>query len=155
MLNQLTRLSVDTEGRYATGEELQFLKDYLASKDSRISAYEKIRDAEDEIMDELETQARSINPTVFLKGEKDVSQVCRRDRRHLLKCSATAMLIDDLDRLRDGLLLWQSTIMRAMQDEPASQVIGRVLPGVIKQYLTSEEADLMMPALRLNQTLLG
>jgi hypothetical protein len=155
MLNQLTRLSVDADGRYATAEELQFLKDYLASTESRISAYEKIRDAEDEIMDQLEAEARTKNPHVFMKGSEDMTPVCRRDRKHLLKCAAAAMLIDDLDRLRDGLLMWQRTIIHAMKDEQASQLICRLLPNVIKQHLTPEEEAIMMPALRLNQALLG
>jgi len=42
MLKQLSRLSNETEGRYASTVELQFIKDYVNSVDTRISAYEKI-----------------------------------------------------------------------------------------------------------------
>ena len=50
MLNQLSRLSVEADGRYATTEELQFLKDYIQSLDLRLSAYEKISAAQTEIV---------------------------------------------------------------------------------------------------------
>ncbi|MBE9029995.1 allophycocyanin [filamentous cyanobacterium LEGE 11480] len=155
MLSQLARLSVEADGRYATASELQFLKDYLATADQRMSAYEKIRDNEVQIMIDMETQSRLADANVFQKGERDVTQVCRRDRKQLLQCSAAAMLIDDLDRLRDGLLLWQSTIVRALKDEQASQVVCRVLPHVMQAHLTEAEAELMKPVLRLNQALLN
>ena len=59
MLNQLSRLSVEADGRYATSEELQFLKDYIQSLDLRLSAYEKISAAQTEIVDLVETQVRA------------------------------------------------------------------------------------------------
>ena len=46
MLSQLKNLGLETDGRYATDAELAFLKAYLQSARQRISAYEKIRDAE-------------------------------------------------------------------------------------------------------------
>ena len=52
MLSQLARLTVEADGRYATSEELQFLKDYIESLDSRVSAYQKIQAAEAEVLAE-------------------------------------------------------------------------------------------------------
>lgn len=155
MLKQLTRVSIDADGRFATESELQFLKDYLESADHRISAYGKIRDLEDEIMDEIETQALAKNPRVFHKGTRDMAETCRRDRKHLLRCSAAAMLVSDLDRLRDDLLLWQRTIIKAFQDEQASEEVCQVMPKVMQQQLTPEEASQIMPALQLSQALLS
>ena len=44
MFKQLTRLSIDADGRYATDDELKFLDDYLATVETRVSTYETIRE---------------------------------------------------------------------------------------------------------------
>lgn len=155
MLSQLKNLSLETDGRYATDAELAFLKSYLQSARQRISAYEKIRDAEDAIMDQADAKLMDIDSQVFQKGSKDYKETCHRDRKNTLRYAATAMLFNDLDRLRDGLLLWQRTIVHAVKDEHASTLTWQEMPEILRAHLTLEEADLMMPALHLNQALLN
>ncbi len=155
MLKQLARINVDADGRFATEAELQFLKDYLESADHRISAYEKIRDAEEEIMDQVEEMALAKDPRVFYKGTRNMTATCRRDRKLNLQCSAAAMLVNDLDRLRDDLLLWQRTLVKAFQTDDASKLTYQLLPQVVKQELTPEEAHQITPALQLSQALIG
>lgn len=79
MLNQLARLSVEADGRYASSEELQFLKDYIQSLDLRLSAYVKIQAAQAEIVEQVETQVKATNPNLFKKGNRDVTPTCQRD----------------------------------------------------------------------------
>ena len=155
MLKQLARLSVEADGRYATEQELKFLKDYLQSVDRRVSAYEKIRDAEEKIIDGVEAKMRSVDPNLLSRGSDDITSICKRDRKQLLRCSAAAMLTDDLDRLRDGLLLWQRTIVHAFNDERPTQANYQVMPEIVKEYLTPEEAELLMPALQLDEAILS
>lgn len=155
MLNQLNRLAIETDGRYASVSELKFVKDYLASIDLRISAYEKIRDAEDQIVDHIETQLKSHNPKFFQKGKQDYSDICRRDRKSVLRLSTTAMLFADLDSLRDGFLLWYRTIIKAFKDEKAAQVTYKLLPAVVTKVLTPEENKLIEPTLELSRSILG
>ncbi|BCX12939.1 MAG: allophycocyanin subunit alpha [Thermosynechococcus sp.] len=155
MLRQLERLSLETDGRYASAQELEFLKNYLATAEQRISAYEKIRDAEEKILDEVERQLRARNPYIFRKGNQDYSAVCRRDRRHVLRLGAAAMLFADLNALREGFLLWYRTIIKAFRDEKAAQLTYQVLPEVVNQALSSEEAPLMQPVMSLTQSILG
>ena len=154
MLNQLSRLSVEADGRYATSEELQFLKDYIQSLDLRLSAYEKISAAQTEIV-EVETQVRATNPDLFRKGNRDVTATCKRDRFDVLRYSATALLSNDLDCLRDSFLLWYRTIIRVFQDREAAAVTYQVMQEVLKKYLTPQEAALISPIMGLNQVILG
>ncbi len=154
MLSQLKRLSIEADGCYATKEELTFLNSYFDSVRQRISAYEKIRDAEEVIMDQTEARLKAVDPQVFHNGTQDCSEICRRDRKNTLRHSAAAMLFNDLDRLRDGLLVWQGTIVRAIEGEYASTLTWQEMPEVLREHLTAEEADLMMPALHMNQALL-
>lgn len=155
MLTQLGRVSLEADGRFATETELQFLKDYLESADHRISAYEKIRDTEDQIMDQIEEQAFAQNARVFFKGMRDMYETCRRDRKQILKSLAAAMLVSDLDYLRDSTLLWSRTLIKAFQTQQPSQVTYQIMPAVVKQHLTEEEMQQVMPALQLSQALLS
>ena len=155
MLKQLSHLSVEADGRYATDQELQFLKNYLQSVDQRISSYEKIRDAAEEIMDQAKAQIDSQKPNLFNRDSQDLSSIWRRDVDIILRCSAAAMLINDLDRLREGLLLWHRTIVNANKTLPISQITYDVIPEIIQQHLTAEEAELMMPVVQLDQSVLS
>ena len=155
MLKQLSHLSVEADGRYATDQELQFLKNYLQSVDQRISSYEKIRDAAEEIMDQTKAQIDSQKPNLFNRDSQDLSSIWRRDVGIILRCSAAAMLINDLDRLREGLLLWHRTIVNANKTLPISQITYDVIPEIIQQHLTAEEAELMMPVVQLDQSVLS
>jgi len=155
MLRQLEKLSLEADGRYATAAELQFLKNYLAAADERISAYEKIRDAEEAIIEQVDKQLRAQNPHIFRKGNQDYAAVCQRDRRSVLRLAAAAMLFADLDALRDGFLLWYRTIIKAFKDEKAAQATYQVLPMTVNQVLGSEAAPLMKPVLALTQSILA
>ncbi len=155
MLRQLEKLSLEADGRYASAAELQFLKNYLAVADQRISAYEKIRDAEDTIIEQVDQQLRAQNPQIFRKGPQDYTAVCQRDRRSVLRLAAAAMLFADLDALRDGFLLWYRTIIKAFKDERAAQATYQVLPMAVNKVLSPEEAAHMKPVMALTQSILA
>ena len=155
MLKQLEDLSLAAEGRYATAQELQFIRDYIKTVDLRLSAYQKIRDAEDEIIDRLEAKMRSMQSNIFQSGSKDVSAMYNRDTKKLLRSAIAAMLIDDLDRLREHLLLWQRTIMMAFNVKHITTMVHTNMPEIIQQFLTPEEFDSIMPILELNQAVLA
>lgn len=154
MLTQLSRLSVEADGRYATAQELQFLKDYLESFELRVSAYEKIRDAEAEIIYLVEAKKQSLNPNLFKLGSQDVTEICRRDMVNILRHAAAALLVNDLDHLRSSLLLWCRTIVHAFKYKSYTEVTYKVLQDVVEQYLTPQEAALFRPILELNRIVL-
>ena len=155
MLSQLTHLSVEADGRYATAGELQFLRNYIDSFEDRISAYEKIKDAEDKIIQEVASKMEKIDPTLFFKGSRDVSSTCKRDRVYILRHLALAVLLNDMDRLRDSLLLWYQTILRCFKNEQASEVTHQVLKEIVPQYLTPKETNLFVPVVDLSRSLLS
>lgn len=154
MFKQLTRLSIDADGRYATDDELKFLDDYLDTVETRISAYETIRENEEQIIYRWEAAKRGIKQDVFHMGDRDVSEICRRDMTNIFRCSATAILFNDLDRLREGLLIWYQTIVRAFKYDKYTNITYAVIQETIKEFLKPEEVELMLPALKLNHTIL-
>lgn len=155
MLSQLARLSTEADGRYATTDELQFLKDYFQSLNHRMSAYKKIQASEKEIMRQVEAQMQSLDPSLFRRGSQDLTEKCRGDIVHVLRHSAAALLINDTERLRDRLLLWLQNILGAVHGRNSSTLTYDVMKKVLKQYLTAEEASLFFPILDMNRTLLG
>jgi hypothetical protein len=154
MFKQLTRLSIDADGRYATDDELKFLDDYLATVETRVSTYETIRENEEQIIYRWEAAKRGIKQDVFHMGDRDVSEICRRDMTNIFRCSATAILFNDLDRLREGLLIWYQTIVRAFKYDKYTNITYAVIQDTIKEFLKPEEVELMLPALKLNHTIL-
>jgi hypothetical protein len=155
MFKQLTRLSIDADGRYATDDELKFLDDYLDTVETRVSAYETIRENEEQIIYRWEAAKRGIKQDVFHMGDRDVSEICRRDMTNVFRCSATAILFNDLDRLREGLLIWYQTIVRAFKYDKYTNITYSVIQDTIKEFLKPEEVELMLPALKLNHTILS
>lgn len=150
MLKQLADLTLEADANYATSAQLEFLKDYLDSVDSRIQAYKKIRNAADDIIEQVKLEKQKLNPDF-----KDWYYICKRDTVDLLRYSAAAMLFDDLERLRNGMLIWYKTIVRAYNYEQDSDETYRLLQDVIKNYLSPEEVDLVMGALQLNHAVLA
>jgi hypothetical protein len=155
MLSQLARLSTEADGRYATADELQFLKDYFQSLNHRMSAYKKLQASEKEIIRQVEAQMQSLDPGLFRRGSQDVTAKWRVDAVRVLRHSAAALLINDTERLRDRLLLWFQTILGAFQARNSSAVTYDVMKKVLKKYLTAEEVSLFFPILDINRTVLG
>lgn len=155
MLKQLEQLSMTAEGRYATAEELEFLQNYLSTVDLRISAYQKIRDAEAEIIEQLEAKLRQKMPNIFQGGTGDLSGSSKRDTKNILRNTLAAMLIGDLDRLREHILLWQRTIIKAFKVKHIATAVHTTMPEIIEQFLTPAEFAAIEPVLRLNQAILA
>ncbi|MUL36854.1 phycobilisome protein [Gloeocapsopsis dulcis] len=155
MLTQLTRLSIEADGCYAKAEQLQFLKNYFQSLDQRVSAYEKIRSAEAEIISQVEAKMRALDPNLFCSATGDFTETWRRDIVQLLRYAAAALLFNDQERLREGLLLWHNTIAKSYQFDRTCKTTFTLMPEVIQQYLTLQETALFSPILELNYILLS
>lgn len=155
MLKQLEKLAAEVDGRYATDQELQFLEDYLDSVDTRISAYEKIREQAESIIFRVEAGKRTLKEDVFRVGERDVTQRSRYDLTGILRCTAGSMLVGDLDRMREGMLIWFVTIAKSFGFQKQAASNYRMLQQVIKIYLTAQEAALIIPYFQLEEAVIG
>lgn len=155
MLKQLKQLASETEGRYATETELQFLKDYLQSAETRLSAYQKIRDNEETILDEVEADAISVRKDVFMIGNQNRQGTARRDSQYIIRHLAVSMLANDLERFRDGVLVWHRTIMNAQNFKQASRITRDAEYRVLEQKLSDEEFQYAKPALMVGKSFLA
>jgi Phycobilisome protein len=155
MLTQLSRLALESDGRYATPEELQFLKDYLQTATQRAEAYKAIRDNEAFLLEDLHSQVKTADGSSLYKGTQEVSNFFKRDQKHILRVASAAMLFNDLDFLREGLLLWHRTIVKAFGVERPAAVACQVWPGVMGKYLSADEYKFMSPLVGLIRAILG
>lgn len=155
MLTQLATLSLQTDGRYATDEELSFFTGYFKTLNLRLSTYDKIRSTSDEIISEVEAKMRAMDPSLFINAAGDFTQTWKKDIVQLLRYAVAALLFNEQDHLREGLLLWHTTIAKSYQFDRTCKTTFTVMPEVIKEYLTPEEAALFCPLLDLNRIILG
>lgn len=155
MLTQLTCLSIEADGRYATAEELQFIKGYFESLDQRVSAYEKIRTAAEEIISQVEAKMRNLDSKIFIGASGDFSERWKRDISQQLRYIAASLLLNEHEYLREGFLVWFKTIVSSYKFDRTCQTTFKVMPEVVKQYLTSEEAALFCQILAIHQIILS
>ncbi len=154
MLTQLSRLSIESDGRYAKSEELAFVKSYLQSKDLRVSTYQKICANAEEIVSKTEVKMKAMDKKLFINSERDFTDTWKKDIEMLVRYAAAAVLFDDPDHLREGLLLWHHTIATSYKFDKTCNTTFDVMPEVVKEYLTETEAEIFLPLLKLNQVFL-
>jgi Phycobilisome protein len=155
MLTKLKRLSIDVDSRYATDQELQFLQDYLDSATARIDLYEKLADQHQALDQQIEDTIQTIDPNIYRRGDQDVSAICKRDRQHAFYCLAIAMLLNDLEHLKDDYLLWDQKIVRAFRDQRSVKITYQILTKILENCLNDPEKALIMPAVSLAQATLA
>lgn len=155
MLSQLERLKSQIDGRYATDAELQFVSNYVQSFDLRVNTYIKLQGLEAKIVRLVEAKLVKLDPSLLKSGHEDVTAKWRRDTIRVLRYSAVALLLDDPEGLREHLLFWMQTIMRAFGAQRSCDATYRVMQEVVQEQLTLAEANLFCPILELNRVLLS
>lgn len=154
MLTELQRLSVEADGRYATPEELEFLKSYLETFQYRISAYQKLQKYEPIILQKIQNKLIKTNPQIFMKGSIDFTSKWRLDTIRVLRYSAMILLINDPDYLQERLLTWFATILQAFKVQDITEFTYKAMSDVLEDYLTPEEKNVFFPLIELNLAIL-
>ncbi len=155
MLSQMEKLSLRVDGRYATDEELKFLEDYVHSYTLRLQTYQKLQTLEATLVQQTQNKVATIDPQSFRGGQPEVVAKWKMDTVRVLRYSALALLLDDLDTLSDRFLFWFQTIMRAFNTQKSCHVTYEVMQTVAKQHLSATQASLFCPILEANRRILG
>ncbi|AFY72286.1 Phycobilisome protein [Synechococcus sp. PCC 7502] len=155
MFVNLEKLSVETDGRYASDDELEFINTYIKSFSLRKQVYQKLKSLEAKIVEQVYTKLRSLDPKLLQNGAEDVSDKWKRDTLRVLRYVALTVLIDDDDNLKNQFLIWFQTIMQAFNAERSCDATYNIMQQVVKQLLEPQEVALVSPVLELNRNLLG
>jgi len=155
MLSHLSKLSYATDGRYATDAELKFLADYGRTYQQRMQTYQQLQLLEAKIVQTVYDKLMQIDPALLQSGGMDITKKWKQDTVRVLRYSAIAMLLNDPLTLRERLLFWFQTVMKAFGAQESCQMTYTVMQTVVKQYLGAEQAALFCPILEINRQILG
>jgi len=155
MLRKLKQLGTDADGRYASDAELQFMDTYIDSFDSRIEAYQRIKEVEKKIVDTVLTKLQTSYPNLLMPKGENLQAKWKQDTLRVLRYSAMTVLLDDPELLRQQFLYWFQTIMQAFGAQEACNVTYLVMQDVVKELLPPKIADLLCPILEISRNLLG
>ncbi len=155
MLSQLDSLSSAVDGRYATDEELQFLTRLNQSFALRLQTYRRIQEIETTLVQQVYTQLKLRDPNLLLSGGEDMTRKWKGDTVRCIRYAAIALLLDDIDSLRERFLFWYQTIMKAFGAQHSCQVTYEVMQQVARQNLTPPQAALFCPILEIHRQILG
>lgn len=155
MLSNFKKLTISTDGRYATDDELEFLDDYLTSYELRLRIYQKLQASEQQIVQQVQTKLKALDPSLLISGQQDLTAKWKRDTIRVLRYSAVAVLTDDLTTFQERLLLWFQTIMRAFGAQRSCEMTYLVMQDVMQHYFTPQELSYITPVLELNRSALG
>lgn len=148
MLSQMHRLSMETEGRYATDNELKFLPDYLRSYELRMQTYQNLQKLEGNIFQQVYNLVLAQDPAIFRNESQDFTSKCKRDVIHTIRYCAAAMLINDPETLHERYLLWLQTMVRSFSRQRSNDLIFIALQEVVKQQLPPQQAEVFLPFLQ-------
>ncbi|BBC25580.1 phycobilisome protein [Pseudanabaena sp. ABRG5-3] len=155
MLSKLQQLGINSDGRYASDDELQFMDNYINSFDARVEAYRRIKAVETEIVEAVFAKIQASHPKALLIRGEDTQIKWKQDTLRVLRHSAMTVLLDDPELLRQQFLYWFQTIMQAFGAQEACNVTYLVMQDVVKQILPKDIAGLLCPILEMNRNLLG
>ncbi|MGK7913031.1 MAG: hypothetical protein AB4050_16375 [Synechococcus sp.] len=158
MLKQLSQLTVQTDGRYACTEELEFLREYIASSKKRVKTYQKLREIRGDIAIETALKMLEDDENLFVVDGEDYKSFFHRDQEISLRYTTAAVLSGDLERIKQALLLWYRTIMNVAKPvnvKEWTKLTYKIKPKIILDRLSEDERQFVKPILALNQIILG
>ncbi|MBD2104921.1 phycobilisome protein [Leptolyngbya sp. FACHB-261] len=155
MISRISILVRETEGRYLYDSELSVYTRYLSELKARIAVYQKLQALETEVIAEIEGKLRHQDSSLFLYGGEDVSSKWKRDTLLTYRAMAKAVLLDDVDYLKQSFLLWMQTMMRAFGALRSCAETYMLMGTVLRRRLSSPEVAILMPVLQVIQQTLA
>jgi Phycobilisome protein len=129
-----------SDGRYLSDLELRPLAQFVASFDTRLKTYTRLKeDGEGLVLGALrQLMAGSHCQVVQEHGAK-----CQRDMLYTLECIAKAVLLDNPDGFMDEYVVWMQNITRALHKEDSAIAAYHHLQTEILAALPETSAQLV------------
>jgi len=155
MIQQLDRLCVQTDGRFATDAELMFFQNYLKTAQLRFSLYRKLQHLEPQIVKSVLAELQKQDPNLLKSNGTDLTAKWQRDTVRLLRYAATALLTDDPELFDEIMLNWFQMIMKSFKAERSCEATYQAMYQVLQAKLIPEEAALLCPLIEMSRVTLG
>ncbi|WP_017299691.1 hypothetical protein [Nodosilinea nodulosa] len=128
-----------SDGRYLSDLELRPLAQFVASFDSRVKTYTRLKaEGETLVLSALRQLMLTHQSAVQEHGTK-----CQRDMLYSLDCIAKAILLDNSDGFVEEYVVWMQNITRALHKEDSAIAAYRSLQTEIAATLPAEGAHLV------------
>jgi Phycobilisome protein len=152
MITLLEDVLKRADGAYVDAQDLRLLDHALSTWQTRKQVYNLVEQKETEIINQAVSAMRNGNRFESKPMDNLGVDRCQRDMTLGLRCCALAMLLQDKELLKDRVLYWQQNIFLAMQlNYQGYKFLGQA----IKAQLTSEQAELITPYLKMADEMMG
>ncbi|HEY9694777.1 MAG TPA: phycocyanin [Oculatellaceae cyanobacterium] len=149
MITLLENVLERSDGSYISSQDLQVLDQAIASWQKRRETYDLVQAREAEIIGKTLKKFQKGIPFLSKPLSEDVLQKCSRDISVVLRYSATAMLLQDEELLKDRLLYWMQNIMRALRHQKINDQVYQLLQKAVQEQMPPENSSLLMPYLKI------
>lgn len=147
MLVDLYELAREADTNYLANEKLTALEDFSRSFTTRMVVYNKLKNAEEQILVELYRQVKSVYPTLLVINGKDVSAQCKEEIRFTFRQAVQAILLGE-QWLRTNFLLWFQTIIQSLKLQLVCEVIYQTLENLLRASLPEAEGKIICPIIQ-------
>ncbi|MEB3213546.1 MAG: phycobilisome protein [Leptolyngbyaceae bacterium] len=141
--NELAQRCISADGRYLDSIEMQTFEKYVNTYQTRLKAYQEIRQKSDElVLSSLRKWSRKHPTLVQRKGKR-----CHYDMTEMLRYMALSILRDDELFFQETLTIWLDTILVAHQKHHHCADAYNLLSGEVSSQLSADCAHLVKPYL--------
>jgi Phycobilisome protein len=129
-----------SDGRYLSDSELRPLAQFVASFDTRLKTYTRLKeDGEGLVLKAL----RQLMMGSHREAAQEHGAKCQRDMLYTLECIAKAVLLDNPDGFIEEYVVWMQNITRALHKEDSAIAAYRHLQTEILAALPEASAQLV------------
>jgi hypothetical protein len=147
---QIEALFDEAENRYLKPEELTQISQYVDSLPARLDAYRALRDRELEIMQQVADQLQAAMPQEAIENlERSIKNALLT-----LRYCAMGMLLNNDSFVKERLLNWLSSTVGVFNTRTIDVALYRLLNQQLAQSLNPAHMTLLVPQLKLAQTVL-
>jgi hypothetical protein len=129
-----------SDGRYLSDTELRPLAQFVASFESRVRVYVRLKDEGEALVIKALHQLTSTSHQQVVQEHGDK---CQRDMLYTVECIAKAILLDNPDGFMEEYVVWMQNITRALHKENSAVDAYRSLQAEMSAALPQEAAQLV------------
>ncbi len=143
--HSLEKTILEADGRYLNAQELQPLEQYLRTYNTRMQAYQVLRDeSENLVMQSLRKLAQTHPDVVQKHGPR-----CKYDMSEVLRYIALSILRDDSVYFKEQMSDWLDTILLAHRRNTQCATAYHYLQEVVQATLPATASDVIRPYLEI------
>lgn len=151
MNSKLEALFNEPEKRYLNSDELSSLSQYVSSVPERLNVYRQLRDKEVQLLqpvvDTIQQQMPDVAESTLERSVQNMMLI--------LRYSAMAMLVDDLEFMDKRLQGWLPEMVKAFGTQAINQKLFELLNQKLTQALSPQQLNLLKPNLDRAQALMN